>query len=376
VSAHESARLARAAALAGKGRYAVEPNPCVGCVIEKDGGIVGEGWHEAYGGPHAEAVALARAGDAARGATAFVSLEPCCAAPGKKTPPCADALARAGVRRVVYGAIDPDARVNGRGAARLAELGVEVLRLGGAAPPRPPEGRPWVILKWAMSWDGRTSPAAGVGGTLVGERALAFVHELRGRSEAVAVGVETVLADDPRLTCRLEGGPPDGRPQPLRVVFDSTLRTPPAARLLRDGAAPTLVVATREGKLEGAEVWSCPGPDGRVDLRAALHRLQAERGVRRMLVEGGSRIHGALLRAGLADQVDVLLAPRILGGTGAPPAVEGTGFRTVEGAPRLLDVVRRPLGDDLLLRGTPAPSAPSHEFRAGGRKPPDRPTGA
>jgi diaminohydroxyphosphoribosylaminopyrimidine deaminase/5-amino-6-(5-phosphoribosylamino)uracil reductase len=333
-------------------------------VIERDGTIVGEGWHEAYGGPHAEAVALARAGEAARGATAYVSLEPCCAAPGKKTPPCADALALAGVRRVVYGATDPDPRVDGRGAARLAELGLEVLRLGGAAPQRPPEGRPWVILKWAMSWDGRTSPAAGVGGTLVGERALAFVHDLRGRCEAVAVGIGTVLADDPRLTCRLAGGPPDGRAQPLRVVFDSSRRTPPHARLLRDRAAPTLVIAASAGRLEGAEVWSCPGPDGRVDLAAALRRLHAERGVRRMLVEGGSRVHGALLRAGLADQVDVLLSPRILGASGAPPAVEGTGFHTVEGSPRLVDVVRRSLGDDLLLRGTPAPATARSDGRS------------
>jgi diaminohydroxyphosphoribosylaminopyrimidine deaminase/5-amino-6-(5-phosphoribosylamino)uracil reductase len=366
VTPHDVERVRRAIALATKGRFAVEPNPVVGCVLERDGRIVGESWHADYGGPHAEARAIETAGEAARCATAYVSLEPCTGT-AKKTPPCAEALHAAGVRRVVYAAADPSPEMSGRGAARLGDLGLEiegpVLEAEGAAilaafRRAVRARRPWVVCKWAMSWDGRIAPGPGRGAMLSGPRAARFVHDLRGRCEAVAVGVGTVLADDPLLTCRLEGGPPDARPQPLRIVFDSRLRLPVESRLLRDGGGPVLVVTARGDRARreaveatGAEVWEHAGDDGRVDLAAALERLRAERGVRRLLVEGGARLNGSLLRDGLVDQVSAIVAPRILGGSGAPGAAEGTGFRDLESAPRLTDVAWRPLGEDFLLQG-------------------------
>jgi diaminohydroxyphosphoribosylaminopyrimidine deaminase/5-amino-6-(5-phosphoribosylamino)uracil reductase len=360
------ARLRRAIALAAKGRFRVEPNPVVGCVIDAGGKTVGEAWHDGYGGPHAEARALALAGPAARGATAYVSLEPC-GRTGKKTPPCVDALLAAGVARVVYASADATPGEQGRGAERLRAAGVVV-----EGPVLPDEGapllaryerargrdRPWVVLKWAMSLDGRIAPAAGKGGVLSGERALVEAHEARGRSDAVAVGVGTVLADDPLLTCRLAGGPPDGRPQPLRVVFDSTLRTPPGSRLVLDARNGRVLLAcarAEEGRrraLEaaGAEVLEAPGPDGRVDLVAALRALRA-RGVARLLVEGGSRVHGALLALGLADQVTAVVSPIVLGGESVVPPAVGTGVARVEDATRLEDATWRKVGEDLVLQG-------------------------
>jgi diaminohydroxyphosphoribosylaminopyrimidine deaminase/5-amino-6-(5-phosphoribosylamino)uracil reductase len=368
LSEQDLARLRRAIALAPKGRFSVEPNPLVGCVLEKEGRVVGEAWHAAYGGPHAEAAALALAGEEARGATAFVSLEPCADHPAKKTPSCARALVEAGIARVVYAAADPSPAQGGRGSALLEAAGLEVegpalpdeaaplLEASQAASAR---ARPWVILKWAMSADGRISPAAGKGGRISGEKAQRHSHELRGRSEAVAVGVETVLTDDPHLNCRLAGGPPDGRPQPLRVIFDSALRTPRFSRLASSAReSPVLALSARgdpaaRRALEerGVEVHEVAGASGRVDLDAALAYLHRERGVRRLLVEGGARLHGAFLRAGLADQATVFVAPTILGARGAPAAVEDSGFTDLATAPRLEEATWRRLGEDLLLQG-------------------------
>ena len=363
VSNHDLDRVRRAMALAQEGRFAVEPNPPVGCVLEKDGCIVGEGWHAAYGGPHAEVAALEKAGADARGATAYVSLEPCSRV--LKTGACTVALAQAGVDRVVYAAADPN--MDAAGLDRLRESGVEV-----TGPVLEEEGaallerfhrslmlkRPWVALKWAMSLDGRIAPARGRGGRISGTRSQAHVHDLRGHADAVAVGVETVLVDDPRLTCRLEGGMPDGRAQPLRVVFDSSLRTPPTSVLLGDAPhVPVLVICVeadggRRRALEGcgAEVAEVPAADGGVDLSAALSLLY-ERGVRRLLVEGGARVHGALIQAGLADQVHAYVAPIVLGGGDAPFAVTGTRVRDVSAALRLEEVQWRRLDDDQLLQG-------------------------
>ncbi len=358
VTARDLERLRRAMALGPKGRHRVEPNPMVGCVLARGDAVVGEGWHAAYGGPHAEVVALAAAGADARGATAYVSLEPCSRM--AKTPPCAGALADAGVERVVFAAADPTE--DGGGSRRLRERGIAVegpvLEEEGArllapflrALDRP---RPWVALKWAMTLDGRIAEAEGRGGGITGEPARVLVHRLRAHADAVAVGVGTVLADDCRLTARLDDL---DRPQPTRVVFDSTLRTPPTARLFADvSRAPVLLVAARgEGhrrralQAAGAKVLVAPGHDGRVDLAVALAALR-ERGVGRLLVEGGARLNGALLDAGLVDQVSAFVAPRILGAAGAPGPVAGHG--TLAGAARLTDVVWRSVGEDLLLEG-------------------------
>jgi len=369
-SDHDIERTRRAIGLARKGRFAVEPNPPVGCVLERgDEGVVGEGWHAAFGGPHAEIAALRRASGRTEGATAYVSLAPC----GRhgKTPPCADALLEAGIARVVYATGDPSPREQDAGLERLRRGGLEVL--GPVAALREDaeallrrfrafagRTRPWTVLKWAMSLDGRIAPRRGVGGAISGRRARLLTHDWRGHADAVAVGVGTVLSDDPRLSCRLEGGPPDGRAQPRRVVFDSQLRTPVDGRLGQDAAASPVILIAAEGadaerraalEAAGCRVEIVPASeDGHVELCAALERLHAL-GVRRLLVEGGARLHGALLRGGLADQVSAFVAPLILGGRSAVPAVEDTGFESLDGAPRLEDVVWRRLGDDMLMQG-------------------------
>jgi diaminohydroxyphosphoribosylaminopyrimidine deaminase/5-amino-6-(5-phosphoribosylamino)uracil reductase len=363
VSDHDRERLRRAVALAAKGRFAVEPNPIVGCVIERQGRVVGEGWHVAYGGPHAEVEALAKAGVAAEGATAYVSLEPCTKV--GKTGACATALRQAGIARIVYASKDPNMDDDGLALLRAAGVEVEgpVLEAEGAPLLEPflrarDRDRPWVILKWAMSLDGRIAPAAGKGGPISGERARAFVHDARAHVDAVAVGIDTVLADDPRLTCRLEGGPPHDRPQPARVVFDTRLRTPATARLLQDAPDVPLYVVCAEAppdrrmalESRGAKVARVGSAEGRVDLAAALRWLR-EQDVHRVLVEGGANVHGALLRAGLADQVTAIVAPIVLGGHGAPAAVTGTGIADVAQALRLEETQWRRLGDDLLQQG-------------------------
>jgi diaminohydroxyphosphoribosylaminopyrimidine deaminase/5-amino-6-(5-phosphoribosylamino)uracil reductase len=374
--AGEDARfLEEAVALAEAGRFAVEPNPLVGCVLVRGGRVVGRGRHRAWGGAHAEVEAVADAGRAARGATAYVSLEPCTTT--GKTGPCSEALARAGVARVVFAVRDPDPRHGGRAARALRRRGI---RCDGPAPSAAAEAllapfrralslrRPWVVAKWAASLDGRTAPRAGAGGRITGTAAERWVHDLRGRVEAVAVGVETVLVDDPRLDCRRPGGPPDGRPQPAAVVFDSTLRLPLDANVVT-GASPArrLVVVTTRGHERKAEalrardgvvvVETSPGPDGRADPVAGLRALRRI-GVRRLLVEGGAVLTGALLRRGLVDQVAAFSAPLLLGGDGAPPALAGTGVSDVTLAPRLEHARVRRVGGDVLVEGYVVPAAP------------------
>jgi diaminohydroxyphosphoribosylaminopyrimidine deaminase/5-amino-6-(5-phosphoribosylamino)uracil reductase len=358
-------RLRRAIALSSKGRFRVEPNPAVGCVLVKDGRVVGEGWHDGYGGPHAEVRALLAAGPEAAGATAYVSLEPC--SRHGKTPPCTDALVGANVARVVFAASDPDPREGGRSAGLLGARGLVVegpalFEEGDAALARFRGGlalrRPWTILKWAMSADGRIAARRGAGGRITGPRAEAEVHELRGRVDAVLVGRGTLDADDPRLTCRLEGGPPDGRRQPLRILVTRRLTGLGDARLLADAREhPVLVATTRAGdpgelglSAAGVEVVAVGERGGAVDLPALAALLHA-RGVRRLLVEGGARVHGAFLRAGLADQAQVWVAPRLLGGDGAVAAVVGTGIADLSSALALEETRWRKVGDDLVLEG-------------------------
>lgn len=365
LTAEETARLRRATALAAKGRFRVEPNPTVGCVLVNDGRVVGEGWHDGFGGPHAEVRALALAGEAARGATAYVSLEPC--SRHGKTPPCTHALAAAGVRRVVFAASDPDPREGGRSADWLRGQGVRVdgpclAEEGEALLERFRLGlgleRPWTVLKWAMSADGRVAPRRGAGGRLSGDRALVEMHELRGRVDAVLVGRGTLSADDPRLTCRLTGGPPDGRGQPRRILVTRRLSGLGPQALFQPGAGGPVTVAT--GAFDpveahaltalGVEVLAVGESEGGVDL-AALGRVLKARGVERLLVEGGPRIHGSLLAQGLADQVHVDVAPILLGGPDAVPAVLGTRVSDMAGALRLEAVAWRKVGQDLVLDG-------------------------
>ena len=344
--------LSRALALARRGLGRTSPNPAVGAVLVRDGQVVGEGYHHRAGEPHAEVLALREAGEAARGATLYVTLEPC--SHWGRTPPCADALIRAGVRRVVACTLDPNPRVDGRGFARLAAAGVEVAlagepfrerarRLNAAYEKHVTTGLPYVTLKVAMSLDGKIATASGDSRWISGEASRAMAHRMRARHDAVMVGVGTVLADDPLLTARPPGRPPAR--QPLRVVVDSEARTPPGSRLVASAGpgAPVLVATTTRApaaradalRAAGAEVLALPpGPDGRVDLRALMAHLGG-RGITGVLVEGGATLAGSLVASGLVDEVVAFVAPVILGGERAPSPVGGAGAARVAQAWRV-----------------------------------------
>ena len=316
----DSKWMARALQLAERGLYTTSPNPRVGCVLVKDGQIVGEGWHERAGQPHAEVHALRAAGATARGATAYVTLEPC--SHHGRTPPCADALVAAGVAHVVVAVQDPNPRVAGEGIAKLRAAGIAVesglmetaareLNIGFFA--RMTRGTPWVRSKTGMSLDGRTALANGVSQWITGPAARRDVQHWRARSCAVLTGAGTVLADDPQLNVREI----ETERQPLRVVLDSKLQTLPSGRIFQGGG--TLIYtavrdAQRIAALEraGATVQVLPGGAGQVDMSAALRDL-AQRGINEVLVEAGRTLNGALLRAGLVDELLLYIAPQLLG---------------------------------------------------------------
>lgn len=312
--------MTEALRLAEQGLYTTTPNPRVGCLIVKDGKIVGRGFHARAGEPHAEAVALREAAERACGATVYVTLEPC--SHYGRTPPCADALVAAGVRRVVVAMEDPNPRVRGRGMERLRQAGIAVecgvleeearaLNIGFVS--RMTRGRPWVRMKIAASLDGRTALPDGRSQWITGEAARRDAHHWRARSCAVLTGIGTVREDDPRLTVRYVETPR----QPLRVVVDSRLETPESARVL--AGAPVLIAYARDDqdaakRLQdrGAEVLCVPNPSGKVDL-PTLFRLLGERGINEVLVEAGTRLNGSLLKEALVDELLVYLAPCLLG---------------------------------------------------------------
>lgn len=312
--------MARALALARRGLYTTDPNPRVGCVLVKDGNIVGEGWHVRAGEAHAEVHALRHAGEQARCATAYVTLEPCCH--HGRTPPCSQALIQAGVSRVIAAMPDPNPRVSGQGFAELEMAGIsvergllqaEAERLNPGFVTRMSRGRPFVRLKLATSLDGRTALANGESKWISGEAARADVQRLRARSSAILTGIGTVLSDDPSLTVRdMEIGR-----QPLRVVLDAMLRMPASARML-GLPGKTLIVAGDSApsssnlQTERAEVLNLPCADDNIDLPALLELL-AKREVNELLVEAGATLSGALLKAGLVDEIVVYIAPHILG---------------------------------------------------------------
>lgn len=312
--------MAQALRLAERGLYSTSPNPRVGCVLVADGRIVGSGWHRRAGEAHAEVHALREAGKAARGATAYVTLEPC--SHHGRTPPCADALISAGVARVVMAVADPNPQVAGAGSAKLRAAGIAVesglmeaaareLNVGFFA--RMTRGTPWLRSKIAMSLDGRTALANGVSQWITGDAARHDVQHWRARSCAVLTGIATVLADDARLNVREI----ESARQPLRVVLDSRLRVPPTARIL-EGGNVLIYTATHDSiktaalKKSGASVCVLPGGDGYVDLPAMMRDL-AQRGCNEVLAEAGSTLNGALLRAGLVDELLLYVAPQLLG---------------------------------------------------------------
>ena len=303
----------------------VSPNPRVGCVLVKNERVIAEAAHRRFGGPHAEALALAHAGARAEGATAYVTMEPCSPFEGKKTPSCAAALTRAGVRRVVCAALDPNPAVAGRGLAILRRAGAKAERL-----PLQDEAeslnraffslmrrrRPWVVMKTALSLDGKAAAASGRSRWVTGAKARAAVHAMRAGFDAILVGAGTVRADDPALTAHGAG------PDPLRVVLAGRKSLPRRARVF-SGPSPALVCRAR----------------GTAQLRALLRDL-ARRGVGTLLVEGGPAVHAAFLRAGLVDEARVFLSPKLLSGTDDPNR-----------APRLKDPKVSRLGDDWLIQG-------------------------
>lgn len=356
--------MRRALELASRGRGRTSPDPLVGCVIvSPEGEVVGEGWHPFAGGPHAEAAALAAAGGSAQGATAYANLEPC--AHHGRTPPCTDALLAAGVAEVVVAHLDPDERVSGRGVAKLEARGVKVSvgllareaeDLNEAYLTSQRLGRPHVLYRAAMSLDGKIATRTGSSRRLTGEASRALVHQWRDEVDAVAVGVSTVLRDDPALTTRLPGGM-----TPIKVVFDSHLRTPPTARLFEpdpEGVPARVVVYAKEGapaqKSEalvrrGADVVLVPAHEERPSVIAALRELDA-RSVRSLLLEGGGTLAWAFLTSRSVDRVAWFLAPKLIGGP-APGPVAGAGVEELAEA----FLIERPrtekIGDDLLFSG-------------------------
>jgi diaminohydroxyphosphoribosylaminopyrimidine deaminase/5-amino-6-(5-phosphoribosylamino)uracil reductase len=349
--------MARALELAERGRGLVEPNPLVGAVVVRDGRAVGEGWHQRYGGPHAEVVALAAAGEAAHGATLYVTLEPCCH--HGKTPPCTDAVLRAGVVRVVAALADPFPEVAGKGAERLRAAGLTVEVGAGEAEARRQNapylkllatGRPYVHAKWAMTLDGKIATRNGDSKWISNESSRRRVHELRGRMDAVVVGVGTALADDPLLTAR-----PPGPRTAVRIVLDSRGRLPAASRLVQTArATPTLIAAAfpvpAELEAHGCEVLRLPARDGRPDVLALLDELGRRR-MTNVLVEGGAGVLGGLLDADAVDEYHVFVAPKLAGGAAALSPVGGSGAARMADALTLARWEVKMIEGDVLLHG-------------------------
>jgi diaminohydroxyphosphoribosylaminopyrimidine deaminase / 5-amino-6-(5-phosphoribosylamino)uracil reductase len=359
IKADDVAHMRAALALARRGIGNTWPNPSVGCVVVNGGRVVGRAVTAAGGRPHAEPAALEAAGDAARGGTAYVTLEPCCH--WGRTPPCTDALVASGITRVVIATRDPDPRVDGAGIDKLRAAGLEVeegvLRaeadeLAAGFRLRVREGRPLVTLKLASTLDGRIATHDGESRWITGEAARKAAHALRGRNDAVMVGVGTVLADDPELTCRI----PDYRPNPVvRVVADSHLRTPLTSRLVRTAVdSPTWMLIRpgadperRRGFVDtGVKLIEVAGGSVGVATDKALHAL-GEAGITRLLVEGGAQLAAGLLRAGLVDRIAWFHAPSILGADGWP-AVQGFGIGRLDDMPRYIRIGETPFGHDML----------------------------
>lgn len=357
--AEDLAHMRSALALARRGLGSTWPNPSVGCVVVKDGRVVGRAVTAPGGRPHAEPQALEMAGAAARGATAYVTLEPCCH--HGRTPPCTDALIAAGVARVVVAAQDPDPRVNGQGIARLRAAGITVEQgvLADTAAEilagfhqRTTAGRPLVTLKLASTLDGRIATHSGESRWITGEAARRAAHALRGTHDAVLVGVGTVLADDPDLTCRLTGF---RRTPIVRVVADSHLRTPLTARLVASAQETPTWMLIRHGTDStrrhafaelGIRLIEVPGAEAGVDLRAGLAAL-GDAGITRLLVEGGAQVAAALLRDGLVDRIAWFHAPAVMGGDGWP-AVQAFGIDALDAMPRFERRRAACVGDDML----------------------------
>lgn len=354
--------MRQALALAIHGRGAVEPNPMVGAVVLAAGGQqVGDGYHERYGGPHAEVIALAAAGEAARGGTLVVTLEPCCH--HGKTLPCTDAVLRSGVRRVVVAMTDPFPKVAGGGLKLLRDAGLDVIvgvcedearRLNAPYLKLLATGKPWVIAKWAMTLDGKIAARTGDSKWVSGEESRRRVHKLRGRVDAVIVGRGTVAADDPSLTAR-----PPGPRTATRVVLSASGELPERCRLRATAReVPVLVATANESKLagwsaDGAEVLALPTGDGGVSLDALLTELGRRR-MTNVLVEGGAGVLGAFLDARAVDEVWAFVSPKLVGGAGPSP-VGGRGVEQIAEALQAAETIVERVGEDVLITAKLSP---------------------
>ncbi len=359
--------LARAIELARNGLGVVKPNPVVGAVVASDGEVLGEGWHERFGGAHAEVNAIEACGMAelAR-ATLYVSLEPCCHE--GKTPPCTEAIVQSGIRRVVVGSDDPTEKASGRGLGILRDEGIEVVLADGelatsarllnqAFRKHARVGRPWVLFKSAMTLDGKVATRTGDSQWISGEASRALAHRWRASVDAVVVGIGTALADDPQLTARPDGLQAELERQPRRVVFDSLARLSPTSQLV--GAArevPLTVIVSRAAarsdtdalEAAGVQVLVATGENEPARVRSGLEQLGAG-GVTAVLLEGGPHLAGAFLDAGEIDEVRLFLAPLLLGGSTARDPLEGKGVAQISDAMRALSFDCERIGEDLLI---------------------------
>lgn len=354
--------MERALKLAARGRGRTSPNPMVGAVLFRGGDVVGEGFHAALGGDHAEVVALRAAGGAAREATCYVTLEPC--VHYGQTPPCTEALIRAGIRKVVAATYDPNPLVSGRGIERLREVGIsvevgllerEALQLNEAYFKYIQTGIPFIVLKAALSLDGKLATRTGDSRWITGETARDRVHQLRNTVDAVMVGIGTLLRDDPLLTTRLAD---DGGRDPLRVVVDTRGRLPLTARLFRSGSRAPLVAVgprvsqTRVGQLRdhGADVMVLPLGQGGISLPHLIREL-GRRQVTSVMIEGGGRLATAALHAGIVDKLVLMLAPILIGGKKAPTLLQGEGIEKLSEAFRIQQMTVQRLADDVVIEG-------------------------
>lgn len=354
--------MQRAIGLASRGLGKVNPNPLVGAVIVKEGRIIGEGWHEHYGGLHAERNAFLHCSEDAAGATLYVTLEPCCHY--GKTPPCTEAVIGHRIARVVVGMKDPNPLVAGKGIAMLRAAGIEVVTGVEEVKIREQNriflkyittGRPWVVMKTAMTLDGKIATRTGDSRWVTGEAARNRVQQMRSEYMGIMVGIGTVLADDPLLNCRMEG---EVR-QPVRIVVDSRLRIPEDSQLVRTAAAYRTILAYTERedqeKLDrltrlGIEPVHCLIKENRVDLEDLLHILGGK-GIDAVLLEGGGELNESFLRQGLVDEVAAFIAPKLIGGREAKTPVEGRGLDRMSDAIVLKQVSLEKVGEDILVRG-------------------------
>ena len=361
--------MERALRLAEKGRGRTSPNPMVGALLVKGGRKVGEGYHAKAGGPHAEVVALGKAGRKAKGATLYLNLEPC--THYGKTPPCAPAVIEAGVKRVVIGMKDPNPLVNGTGVKALRRAGLDVeigilekecQRLNEAFCKYIVNREPYVILKAAATLDGKIATRNGESQWMTGEASRHFVHKLRDQVDGVAVGIGTVLKDDPRLTARIKGGK-----DPYRIIFDGRLRIPENAKVIEILPEKTIIATTElapRDKVERLEkkrvqVFIFDTKEGRVNLKSCLFKL-GEMGMMSLLVEGGSQINGSFLDEGLVDKILFFLSPKLIGDRDALGIFGGHGVTSLEEAIPLNQLKIRKFGEDILLEGYVRPHPPCH----------------